>query len=580
MTTPAQRQQLAASLILAEAARHGVRTFFLSPGSRSTPLALAAAEHDEIELHVAIDERGAAFAALGAARASGRPSGLICTSGTAVVNYLPAVVEAAADLVPLLLLTADRPAELRGTGANQTIDQLSCFSPFLKFQADLACFTEQLSAADLLETVDLAMANACHLLSRGPVQLNCQFAEPLIDTECSLPIPESLSPWKDSRKPYRTIPLPLPDVPQGTIDECRRLLGACSRGLIVIGALATLSDQLASTDLANALGWPVIADVTSGLTLRAGLQHRIDFAELRLRKLLVGPLAPDLILHLGRELVSKELIRLIGSGAIPVINASGSLRPYDPSRAVTHHLPVPIEKLAALFAGATEQGAPGDNPERAVCEQIDQQIGARSSASERLTEIAAMRTIVSQLPEQSAVVVASSLPIRLLNTFCRAELSDIRVFANRGASGIDGTIATAVGVAIGSARPVSLLIGDLAFLHDLNSLLLCRSVQSPLVIVVLNNNGGGIFGHLPIASQSDQFESLFLTPHHLTFRSAADFFLLRYLEVSSLHLLADQYRQAIRRTGCTIIELPLDRELDLFEQRRIRSAVSSMLELP
>lgn len=580
MISTAAYQRRAAEIIFHELARQKTSHVFLSPGSRSTPLVLAAAANDSFQMHVCIDERGAAFAALGYARATARPALLLCTSGTAAANYLPAIVEAHLDLIPIILLTADRPANVRGSGSNQTIDQLSCFAAYLRMQIDLPVPSAEDNCLQLAKTVSQLVELATDQSLSGPVQVNCQFDEPLHDHSPEAPMPDELIDWRSRQSPTerhaQTARRSSTEVKQAASEA----IASAKQGLTIIGQLDSIAQQHDAAEFANRIGWPVIADICSGLSLKGGLRNRIDFSDLRVGPGAAGIADPDVVMHLGRQIVSKRIITWLSVVKPVVVQATGTSRRFDPVGLVTYQLAEPLGAIqASLRLPDNERAA------RAVSELVETEnrviedcISAQLRESRQLTEIAAARTLVNCLPEQSALFLASSMPIRLVNSFAARRMADIRVFSNRGASGIDGTIASAIGTAVGSGRATTLLIGDLAMLHDLNSLSLARMLELPLVIVVFNNNGGGIFSHLPIASHADTFEDYFATPQHLSFRSAADLFGLRYVQVESTFLLQEQYAIAIRKRGITIIELTLDRTIDFAMHQNIRSAVTAELK--
>ena len=576
-------QTLWAALLIEELVRHGVGLFVLAPGSRCTPLTVAVAENPRANHLLHFDERGGAFAALGFARATGRPAAWVTTSGTAVANGLPAVVEADADGVPLILLTADRPPELRETGANQTIRQPGIFGPYVRWQVDLPVPDAAIDPAFVLTTV----AQAAHRSRQpaGPVHINCMFRDPLAPEEDGLEAAEALpglSDWLNGDRPYTLHPISSPNISTGEIEAISARLKGIERGLVVLGKSDDPDVAEAAERLAGALGWPLLPDVASGARLggNAGAAfYDLVLGSSRFRE----QNTPEAIVHLGGKATSKRLQQyIVESSPADYLVVRPDAARYDPAHLVTDRIQSDVAQFCDALCG---EFVPSSRPSSWM-----QVWNTASGAAERaveetlnvdgLSEPGVARAVSRLTPEGFGLVVASSMPIRDVDAFAVAGGPTLRVTANRGASGIDGTVATAAGFARGLSRQTTLLIGDLALLHDLNSLALlrdslprARSGGPPVTVVVLNNDGGGIFNFLPIAGQEGLFEPYFGTPHGLGFEKAAHLFGLGYDQPESMTEFASAYTRATGAETSTVIEVRTNREENVTLHRALMDTV-------
>ncbi|NNF56977.1 MAG: 2-succinyl-5-enolpyruvyl-6-hydroxy-3-cyclohexene-1-carboxylic-acid synthase [Rhodothermaceae bacterium] len=600
-----------AGLLIEELVRQGVGLFIVAPGSRSTPLAMAVALNERAESIVHWDERGGAFVALGWARASGRPAALITTSGTALANAMPAAVEADAEGVPLLLLTADRPPELRETGANQTIRQPGFFDQVARWSFDLPTPSAEIEAAFVLTTAAQAVHRS--LSPPGPVHLNLPFREPLA------PVPEpaparrqvgeanaegidaaallsGLRAWGATERPFTRYVRPgrvrSQDVLEtlmgiGVIGEPRQ-----ANGLVVLGKTEQPRDAEAAECLAAALGWPLVADVASGARLGPAHATLVPYADLVLASEAFRRAAPvGTVIHLGGRSTSKRLAQFLAERSprhFLVVRPDAER--FDPSHQVTARVQADI----ADFCGAALDVLPSSARRgawyqrwRDASEAAGRALDAAFAASEALSEPRVARLLSEHTPDGHGLVAASSMPIRDLDAFAASGHAPLRVTANRGASGIDGLVATAAGFARGLNRSTTLLIGDLALLYDLNSLALLReslprtqSQGAPVTVVVLNNDGGGIFHFLPVEAHAAEsaFERYFGTPHGLGFEAAAQMFGLAYAQPETVEAFAAAYRGAMARETSTIIEVRTDREANVALHRALTSRVVEEVE--
>ncbi len=540
------RSTLWAEIFVDELARAGLRAACIAPGSRSTPLTLAFAAHPDITVYSLLDERGAAFFALGLALATGQPAALVCTSGTATANFYPAIIEANVAHVPLLVLTTDRPPELRHSGANQTIDQLKMYGDHVRWFVDVALPEANPPALALraLRTLANRAVAATQGFPPGPVHLNFPFRKPLepIPVPGDAPAAE-IGAARPGHEPFARLSRGqlLPSALQ--IDALTRAVQSSRRGLIVCGPRCPGDNfPAAVTQLAQAAGLPVLADALSGVRFGPHLTnsdgHILGGYDTFLQRGVVSHWEPpDLIIRFGAMPISQLLNDYIAAGqSARHIQVSETGVWQDDThttadfiwaeatavcQAVTHRL---AQQLAAPpNAGWLAQWQQAEQRSWEIISQVQ---------AETFFEGRLLAEVVELMPHPAALFVASSLPVRHLDQFARPHPAELRVLANRGASGIDGTIASALGVAAGSRLPLVLVCGDLAFYHDLNSLLALRRCGVNATIVLINNNGGGIFHRLPIANFEPPFTELFVTPPNLSFAAAAQMFGLEYSHIN------------------------------------------------
>ena len=551
-----------AHLMVEELARCGCRYFVISPGSRSTPLVVAAARHPAVTASVCIDERGAAFHAVGHARATGSPAVLVCTSGTALANYLPAAVEAAQDQVPLLVLSADRPPELHDSGANQTILQRGMFGRYARWSCELPAPTPRIDPRVVLTTIDQAVFR-CTADPAGPVHVNAPFGEPLEPG----PVPEPLLQgaqgrrWASSEEPFTAYRAP-PGAPP--VDELASVVARSARGLLVAGGMARGAGA-ALEALAGHLGWPLLGDAASGARGTAGIQLLLQSPAGR------RTLSPDTVLHFGSHVVAKHYLTLLQEAAPRLVQIAPGPRRIDPSHSAALRIAAHPGRAARALAArcpprepsayAGEVGRAGGRAAAAVAAWADEQPGMTEPVVARLAAAAAAG------PPPAGLFAASSMPVRDLDSFATPLPPGVAVAANRGASGIDGAVASAAGFAAGLGRPVVALLGDLSVLHDLPSLSQLGASRHGLVIVVVNNGGGGIFSLLPLAQVDEPgfealFERYFATRHGIGFEPVAAAFALHYGRPEMPAHLERCLAAAVRRAAAgdsTLLEVVTDR---------------------
>jgi len=572
-----------ASLIVEELARNGVTYFCIAPGSRSSPLTMQAALNKKVKTFVHFDERGLAFHALGYASATGKPCAIITTSGTAAANIFPAIIEASKKKVPLIVLTADRPPELRFTGANQTIDQVKIFGDYARWFVDMPTPTKDIQASYILTTIDQAIARTQGEL-KGPVHINCMYREPLAPVKSNDDLTAYLSDikkWLKQDRPFTQYERAQSELTKEQLKDVAQTLNAAQTGLIVIGKINGEKDKQSVLSLNQRLNWPIFADVTSGLRLGAKEKNVITYFDQALlsEKLMAG-LKADCILHLGGRITSKRYYDLIErmkpQHTITVLNHP--LR-NDPLHNVSARIQAPVNVFCdrVKLLVSTREPAPILTKLLEANRAVENVLIKFFKKQPQISEFAATQAVTENIPAHHALFVASSLPIREVDMFGASGFNNIPVNSNRGASGIDGTIASACGYSEGAQRPVTLLIGDLAFLYDLNSLAMLKSLKHPMTVVILNNNGGGIFSFLPIAKNPSLFEKYFGTPHDLSFEQAAKMFGLGYHQPKTAVECAHVYQESAQAKNSVIIEVRSDRNQNTILFEKLSKEINSFV---
>jgi 2-succinyl-5-enolpyruvyl-6-hydroxy-3-cyclohexene-1-carboxylate synthase len=480
------------------------------------------------------------------------------------------------DRLPLILLTADRPAELRNIGANQTIIQPGIFSSYTRWEIDLADTGETVDAVSLLSTIDTAVYRALRSPA-GPVHINCQFQEPLepVDTKRISDSLPGIQEWQQSQTPFRTHVRPVVSIDNTTLTRISKQINASSNGLLIVGRLEKVADSKAVRSLSAALGWPLFADIQSGL--RLGNEQQITYYDhLLLQKPISENWKPDTVLHFGGVPTCKRLLQFLQKmKPHTYIQFADHPIPLDPIHAVTERIgcdiPTACSQLIPLIKTASQSKLTELQTRNALIEKT-----IEAAITNEISEPFVARRISKLIPKDHALFLASSMPIRDMDMYAVANGNTVSVAANRGASGIDGTIASACGFAAGHKQSVTLLIGDLALLHDLNSLPLATQSRYPIIIVVINNDGGGIFHFLPIAQATPHFETWFGTPHGLTFKDAASLFKLPYRSPQSHSEFITDYQTAIKQNQSMIIEVKTDRAANIALHRRLQATIAEL----
>ncbi len=531
----------------------GVRYLCLAPGSRSSPLVAAAAESD-LEILVHFDERGLGFFALGLSKVRREPVVLLVTSGTAVGNLVPAIMEASHDDIPLIILSADRPPELRDCGANQTTDQVKLFGSFVRWQVDLAC-----AETGLLSYLSSTVCHAVSLAKKrkGPVQINCMLREPLLGgTAIETPGEHGCLSEEGTSQFW-----------QERIEEIAYSLCDVEEGLVILGQDAPYE----AISVAEALQWPLITDVTSSLRGRSSCEIR--YYEHLLKSF--PPKAPQAILQFGRRLTSKTLMEFIKkSRPKPYYQVDHSFARFDPQHLVTRRFDVEPGPFARSLAKAIPQQS--QRPWLRLWQHLSAPIAEKiESVLQNSYSEPGVALALTQRARKS-VFLANSMPIRDMEAFFFPKFHSSPVYVNRGLSGIDGNIATCAGIAYASEAPLIATIGDLAFLHDLNSLATLQDASLPILFIVINNQGGGIFSFLPHLSQTAYFDRMVAYAHEYRFKAAAELFNIPYVAPTSHQEFISCLQQFENLPKMAILELTTKRDENLAFHRAIEENVKTI----
>jgi len=539
--------------------RSGVRDFCIAPGSRSAPLALAAEalakQEPDVRLQVHFDERGLGFFALGLIRGSDRPVAVITTSGTAVANLLPATVEAFQSHKPLILVTADRPDELLNCGANQAIDQVGIFGTFAPTQVTFQATPDAQSIDDFdQQWSTIARQLARPLYNQGPIHINCPFRDPLYPSDTALSADQRgqcdlwLTSWPEPERPVSNALPAAIDTHEG-------------KTLMVVLGQMSGSESSRVLEWAETHGYPVIADFGSGQRL-ARSANLVPYPEL----VIATPQGQswlaqfDKVVQFGGRITGKRLGQWLAQGSQEYVIVTPTHQALDPSHRA-HHM---VSDVARYCSASHPMQKTAPLP-RALITRISAAV-ARSVQSS-FSELTAISTVCEWLPQNSQLFAGNSLAIRWLDSLAPQIQGQI-TYCQRGASGIDGLIATTLGIATATRQPLIALLGDTSALHDLNSLALAAQCDTPLIVLITNNSGGSIFNLLPIAALAEANRTLFQCEHHWQFANAAAMFELPYYQPTDATALTQALAQAYKKKGASIIEcrFPPTEATDLYQQ--------------
>jgi len=532
----------------------GVKYACVSPGSRSTPLTYAVASNRNIKSFVHIDERSCAFFAAGLARKTGSPVMLICTSGTAVAGFYPAVIEAFQQRIPLIVCTADRPAGSFLRGVNQTINQNNFYKNHIRWFTDAGL--PDIKKLDYIDKTASKAARQSKIL-QGPVHINFPFDKPFEPDNYTDEIEESLTEIKYSEEPL----LPLSGIPENIYEKIRQDIHNNPNGLITVGPSAfPPSFRNAVIKLSEISGYPVLADGVS--RLRCGEIHPnilVNYDAL-FRSGFFEKYKPSIILHFGGTLTSKGYEEFAGhyNGLKYLINKYDEI--FDPSGRYTELITAEEENfINTLITGFENTTQPQQwissliKAEAIVCRLKEEHIYSIPFPDEGriITEI------MDIIPDNSNLMLSNSMPVRDFDYFAGTMNKNIQVFHNRGASGIDGIVSTALGIAA-EGEPTVLITGDLAFYHDMNGLLAAKNNKIPLIIILINNNGGGIFQTLPVSEYPEIFDRFFTTPHNLDFKNFAESYGAYFKEITGWDDLKRTFTDAAQKRILSVLEIKTD----------------------
>ncbi len=578
-----------------ELSRAGVQHVVICPGSRSTPLAMAFAAQTDMHAWMHVDERSAAFFALGMAKRLHRAVAVVCTSGTAAANFLPAIVEANLSHVPLLILTADRPHELRDNGAPQSIDQNRLYGSYTKWFVDVALPEATNEALHYIRTLAGRTVALTQAVPAGPVHLNFPFREPLVPepiADQALPPPERQEALAWQGRPGNTPYIQVHDVPvaapgDATITHLTELMSATRRGLIIVGPQddPALAEPLAQ--VANFLGYPLLADplsqVRSGIHMSESVLSSYD-AFMRIDAF-VERAQPELLLRFGAMPTSKPvLLYLKRYASCPLVVIDGQNGWEEPTQLAAEYIHAdPVALCHDLLARLGPNKRSHHEAWWTMWQRTDQITrqalqGAMQDFEEPF-EGRIFSELDSLLSDGTTVYVGNSMPVRDMDTFFWASARRIRCIGNRGANGIDGMISSALGASAAAHQhePTVLVVGDLSFFHDLNGLLAARLHSLDLTIVLINNDGGGIFSFLPQAAYPEHFEQLFGTPTGLDFSLAVQMYGGHFQRAETW----EQFRKAVARGissgGLHVVEVKTERASNVHMHRHLWQVVGKAL---
>ncbi|MGR3973230.1 MAG: 2-succinyl-5-enolpyruvyl-6-hydroxy-3-cyclohexene-1-carboxylic-acid synthase [Candidatus Rhabdochlamydia sp.] len=546
--------------IIAALVEAGVKTVCIAPGSRSSELSLAAAREKRLTKCVHFDERALAFYAYGYAKSSQSAVAIITTSGSAVANLFPAVMESFHERVPLILLTADRPSELKEVMANQTCDQLKLFGTYVKQFTHIPAHHPRLSSHWVTSTLAHAVHTAVQSPA-GPVHLNCEFREPFFQ--------EPLPSYTPSLPYYEEREITLSSY---NLEKWTNKLSSYQQGVIIAGKMPAHVSSEALVLLAQKLRWPILADPLSNLRSEVNADSPVIAYY---HDLLTQPdtFKPDCILHVGDQLVSKVLEKWLKahSPSTYLVVADHDLR-YDPYGLITHRIQMTPDRFCeAVIPLLTPASSSSWMDEwKAASHPIETVINSEISS---LSEMGLIRYLHHHLPSHFSLYCSNSMPIRDVDRLFFPSHPVGTLFGQRGVSGIDGNLAVAIGVKEGRGRPLVAVVGDLAFLYDLNSLALLKSSVHPLIVIVINNQGGGIFSFLPIQEQTDVFETYVATAHSYTFSHAAKLFDIPYVKLTDF----TQLQEALDQEKTVILELSSCREDNFQEHQALSHQIQQTL---
>ena len=554
-----------------ELVRSGVNHAVVSPGSRSTPIAMVMAEHPKLKVWVHVDERSAGFFALGMAKAQKEPVALLCSSGTAGANYYPAVIEASQSKVPLIVLTADRPHELRDIGAPQAINQIKLFGDFPKWFMEMSMPNSSSELTRYIRTAASRASAISSMIPAGPVHLNFPFRDPLIP---DLSYPGLFSDGRDNHQPWVNVPEQIRVLKEEAISfYADKLIG--KKGIIVVGPQENTELAESVYKLAKSLGYPVLADPLS----KCRWSHHPNLVEgydAFLRGELDLDIAPDIILRFGAMPISKAYMLYVKQLSDPthiVVDEEGW---RDPTLLSSDMPSVSAIEFAEMIFNAIQDRKPKDNQWLEKWQEINNrtiELLKEEMETDQLFEGHVFRELGKVMHPDELLFVGNSMPIRDLDNFFFTEDLAPTVMGNRGANGIDGIVSTALGAS--TAFPSSVLvIGDLSFYHDMNGLLLSKLYELNMTVIVVNNDGGGIFSFLPQRQHEEHFEQLFGTPLGLNYEHTAALYGGTFDRISSWEEFRVAFEKSHKVEGLNIIEVPTDRHSNIELHKKVFAKVN------
>lgn len=575
---PSQTAYLYIGAFVDELARAGVAHVCIAPGSRSTPLALTFAEQKNIKLWMHYDERSAAFFALGLAKATRQPVALVCTSGTAAANFFPAIIEAHYARVPLLALTADRPPELRDAGAPQTIDQIKIYGAYAKWFVEMNLPEGTPEALRYTRTVAGRAVAEATAAPAGVVHLNFPLREPLV------PVPTTVDfeTARPAGQPYVSVSSGTRAPEAASIEKLAGELARIERGLIIAGPQTQPGFPVAVAQLAEQLGYPILADPLSQVRCGPHVRtHVIDSYDAFLRdEETASQFSPEVVLRLGPLPTSKPVLQFLQrhAHARQILIDDGGW--HDPARLASDVFVCDPTLFCEALTRLSQEWAEGEGQHwltgwLEIARQTRAAITAQIHSYVEPFEGRVFSELAECLPDGATLFASSSMPVRDLDTFFAGNERRLRFLSNRGANGIDGVVSSALGASV--AGPLVLVIGDIALYHDMNGLLAAKLHGLNAVIVLINNDGGGIFSFLPQAAHPQHFEQLFGTPHGLNFAPVAELYGATLTRPTNWQEFQHAVIHGLVSGGLHIIEIRTNRETNVTMHRAVWKAVSTKL---
>lgn len=549
----------------------------ISPGSRSTPISMLVNEHPKLKSYIAVDERGAGFFALGIAKSTKQPTVLICTSGTAASNYLPAISEAKESRIPLIVLTADRPHELRDIGAPQAMNQIGLYGSFVKQFIELAVPEASEAMYQYARTSINRLFRSCMTAPKGPVHMNVPLREPLVP---NFEIEDLFSAGKRKASAHTMLTKTLATISKETTEEIVELFQRNRKGLLVCGPYVEEKALKSIFGLGALLNFPVLCDPLSNGRSISDENNLVDTYDTFLRfEEIVDELDAEVIVRFGAMPVSKtfnQYVQKQKNCELIVIDEGDLWR--DPTLKATRMISCDDFEFCNAVMATYQKTSNLDNDWLNKWISINQKTKNGLQQAEQFDELfegKIVQVLAKCLEEDSTVFVSNSMPIRDVDTFLLSQSKRLRIACNRGVNGIDGTIATALGIAAAGER-VTLLIGDLSFYHDLNSLVLSKLHGLPLRVILVNNDGGGIFSFLPQSKEEKHFEALFGTPLGLEFEHATSLFGGVHTKINNWFELEAAISQ--KNDGLHVIEIQTNRQENYDLHQKVWSIVKKEYE--
>ena len=551
------------SIIIEELVRNGISDFCIAPGSRSTPLTLAVANHAKANAHIHFDERGLGFLALGLSQASQKPVVVITTSGSAVANLYPAVIEAKQSGIPLIIISADRPAALLNCGANQAIDQHGVFANYPIFFTQIVQPSTEIKANYLLTTIDHGLN--LQQEQPAPIHFNIAFAEPLYPTGELVNYHDylvSLKRWTTNGLPFTQFVKS--QSPQLTAPYCL----TDKKVIIVLGKMPNKRQAKAVVEFCKKYNITLLSDIQSS---QSAATNNLCYYDLLLNNSMFKALLnqADIIVQFGEQLISKRLSTFMANfaGEVQVVN-QGETR-IDPNHQLDIRFNANAEEwIAAQQIVLSELNNEWHQKLKHCHDNCAEQTINPFLRAQPYSEITVIKQLDTLLPQDSPLFISNSMPIRLADMVMVDNQSTI--YSNRGASGIDGLLASAIGIAKNSHKLTTLLIGDSAFLYDLNSLSLLKQLNTPFIIIVINNDGGAIFNLLPVPEK--QKKSFYQLPHGLNFKASCDQFDIDYYNPHQVNEFKDTYNKCLQNSH-SLIEITLENKQTASQLEQLKEQI-------